>query len=56
MSTAKPLDPNSRAFGYMNGKWETPRQRRRIKHKLGHLAALERRYGYTAGLTKRRSL
>jgi hypothetical protein len=56
MSDAKPMEPNDRFIGYMNTKWETPAQRRRRKHKLGHLAALERRYGYTAGLTKPRLL
>ena len=48
MSAAKPMDPNRRALSYFRntGGWWTPRQERRRKHKLGHLAALERRDGH----------
>ncbi len=45
MSNAKPMDLNRRIIGYLkdSDRSDTPRQRRRRKHKLGHLAALERR-------------
>lgn len=54
MSQTKPLDGNQRAANYLRqtGRLDTPAQRRRKKHKYGHLAALERRHGVTAGLTK----
>lgn len=47
MSAAKPMDPNQRVLRYLRNtdRWDTPRQTRRRKHKLGHLAALERRVG-----------
>lgn len=35
-----------------SGRWDTPSQRRRRRRKLGRLASLERRHGYTHGLTK----
>jgi hypothetical protein len=43
--SAKPMSPNRRIFGYFGntGRADTPAQRRRRLHKLGHLAALERR-------------
>lgn len=45
MSTARPLDPAQRYLHYLSGPQleETPRQRRRRKHKAGHLMALNRR-------------
>jgi hypothetical protein len=48
MSTAKPMSPNRRAFGYLKAtdRMDTPRQRRRRKQKLGRLAALELRDGH----------
>jgi hypothetical protein len=44
---AIPMSPNRRIIGYFKntGNMETPRQLRRRKHKLGHLATLERRNG-----------
>ena len=54
MSNAKPMDPNMRALGYVGatGTCDRPRQRRRRRHKLGRLAALERRTGSSSGLIK----
>lgn len=49
------MQPNTRAMNYFvqtDKVWPSPAQRRRRKHKLGHLAALERKHGYTHGLTK----
>ena len=39
------MDPDKRVLRYAGGpgRFDTPRQRRRRKHKLGHLAALERK-------------
>jgi hypothetical protein len=49
LSTAKPLNGNQRAINYLDqSDWkrgDTPAQRRRKKHKYGHLAALERKLG-----------
>lgn len=49
MSRAKPMNGNQRAIAYLEqSSWtrgDTPRQRRRKKHKYGHLAALEARLG-----------
>jgi hypothetical protein len=53
VSTTKPLDGNQRALNYLGQteRLDTPAQRRRKKHKYGHLAALERRLG-RSGITK----
>jgi hypothetical protein len=54
VSDAKPMDPNMRVMSYFKGsdRWDTPAQRRRRRRKLGHLASLERKLGYTHGLIK----
>ena len=47
MSQSKPFDPNHRVLSYYKntGTWDKPVQRRRRKHKLGRLAAIEKRDG-----------
>jgi hypothetical protein len=55
MSRALPMDPNQRIMNYVRspGPVLTPRQNRRRMHKLGHLAALERRLGHSPALSKK---